>query len=763
MDIRAEAVIRSYAHSSRQQMGRARGLEYKNKGAEALVTMLTPVLYSTAGIVQALRELSAAERALLDHLYLLGGEAPTALLQRLLEQDGLVDADPKARETWGGYRDVKGSPWALDSRTFADIVARLGVLGLAYSSNPGIGGGIELSRPGYRMYIPDAVLANLPDVQMAVVTTPPPPLVRPAEPAALLRDLYVLLSIAGERPIPLTKAGQIVKRSLVPLNAVLRVKEDVGPVRSEDELAYIPFLRALAEELHLVVPRQTELRLSDAAPDFLAQSRSKRRQALFAAYRATDRWCELFRIPGVSIKATGGRRSAPARVVNARQRLLTDIAALPAERWISLDHLVDRMRRRAYEFLLPRRWQAGYYASGYATAPNPYGGQNEAQWVFEQIYDEIDGWERVENPVIRLVATQALRWLGVLDLGYEGDRPVAFRLTADGARLLRGESLSEAEAPAPNVVIQPNFQVFAFEPTDESVLFRLDQIADRVHLEHAGEYRLSRDAMYRAHRGGWDAPAVVQFLQDVSTVSLPQNVRRSIEEWGAEQERVIIRRGVALLQAVDAPTLDALYANTALAPLLGRRVAPAAAVIAPTNLKALYQELLAHDEMAALSEGPEEAAYPAFTVDSSGILAFQEKVPSIFVLHEVQPFVDGALPAALQITPASLRQSAQAGMTPEEILEVLEDYHSGPVRPEIIALVRRWARNWGRGGLAGVTLLQLELASTLADLLTDPAVKRYLTPLPKNPNLVLVHPEGEDAVRQALAARGVGLSERLQW
>jgi len=61
-------------------------------------------------------------------------------------------------------------------------------------------------------------------------------------------------------------------------------------------------------------------------------------------------------------------------VATARQRIIAEVAALPAERWISLDHLVDRLRRSAYEFLLPRSWHSTKYAYGYAQDPNPYAG-----------------------------------------------------------------------------------------------------------------------------------------------------------------------------------------------------------------------------------------------------------------------------------------------------------------------------------------------------------------------------------------------------
>jgi hypothetical protein len=763
MDISPEGVLRSYAHSSRQQMARSRGLDHKGKGSEALVAMLQPVLYSAVGIRQALQELSPAERALVDHLVLLGGTAPTSQLRHLLTKEKLVDPEPRGREAWGMYREEKGSPWNLDSRNFADLVARLGVLGLVYSSNPGIGGSMELSRPGYRLYIPDAVLEHLPAVSLPLETTQPPALVVPSEPSVLLRDVYVLLSVAGERPIPLTKAGLIVKRSLTQLNDLLRVQEDVAAARSEDELPYLSWLHALAEELHLLAARSGELRLTEGALTFLALPRGERRRQLFAAYRRTPLWGEVFAIPGLSLKTpAGGRRPVPPLVVAARERVINEIDALPPERWISVEHLIDRLRRTAYEFLLPRRWQnSNRYSYGYVQQPNPYSGENEPGWVFEQITKEADGWDKVEAGFVRVVVTQTLRWLGVVDLGFRDERAVAFRVTADGARLLHDEPLPEAEPAAPNVVIQPNFQVFAFEPTEESILFRLDQLADRVRLEQAGEYRLSRESFIRAQRAGWNARGAVQFLQEVSSVPVPQNVRRSIEEWGAEQERVVIRRGVALVHAADAATLDTLFADPALAPLLGRRATPTAAIVTPASLGALQRLLLERGQVAAISEGPDEVLHPVFRIDADGRIALQDPVPSIFVLHAVQPFVEGEPPSGMRVTPASLRRAARGGLTAPQVLAVLTSYAQPPLPPEVTALVQRWAKDWGRSALVGASILQVDQAATLSDLLADPAIGRYLTPVPDVPTLAIVRSEGVAAVREGLAARGVDISDQL--
>src|SRR5207244_11037025 len=97
---------------------------------------------------------------------------------------------------------------------------------------------------------------------------------------------------------------------------------------------------------------------------FLSQSPGDRRAQLVRAYRQTTRWCELFHVEGLHVESVAAwRGGAPREVVDARQRVLAELADVPAEQWITLDQLVERLKRRAYE--LPLRRQS-------PPEPNPY-------------------------------------------------------------------------------------------------------------------------------------------------------------------------------------------------------------------------------------------------------------------------------------------------------------------------------------------------------------------------------------------------------
>jgi len=769
MRIAAADLLRTYANASLQQMARQWGLDTKRKNKEQFVRELAPRLYDPQEIRHALADLAPAERTLLDRLILAEGEAPTSLVRAQLEREGVIERpQPPDRNSYDSYYQTPtGSVRTRGSSKFEDLVARLGVLGLAFTAEPSDSYGtiVELGKPGRRLFIPEEILKHLPAVALRAQTVAPPATIQAGDAAPLLRDLYLLLSFVGREQVPLTARGVIAKRTLVRVAGELSRREDVAAVRSEDELAWLPLLRGLAEELGLLAPSVGELILAPRAAEFLRLPAGERRRRLFEAYRRTSHWCELYRIPELAISGKAGSlRLAPPGAVAARQRVLAELAGLPVAAWITLDHLIERIATRAYEFLLPRRWTPTYYGYGfgygYGYQPSPYHGENELGLTFNIEESEQEGWNLVEAGFIRVIVTEALAALGIVDLGGEG-KAVAFRITEDGARLLRGET-PPSPASAPHVVVQPNFQVFAFEPTGEDVLFTLDQLADRVRAEQAIEYELTRDSIYRAQRAGLDAAGVLAFLERVSTVGVPQNVRRTIEEWGGQLERITLRRRAPLLHVADAAALDELYADPALAPLLGRRLAPTVALVASADLRKLSDRLVAGGRLPALTEGPDKQASPAprLSVDVEGRITFRQRLPSIYDLSLLRPFAEEA-DGTMRLSPQSLRRGAKAACSADEIVATLERLHAGPLPPDVSAFVRRWAKDWGEGALFETALLQVDQAATLSDLLADPEVKPLLQAVPGAPTLALVRPESVPRLRALLDARGMALGDRL--
>lgn len=776
----ASELLRTYDYNALLQMARERGTDLRGKSKDALVKLLAPRLYSPEAINSALANLEPVERALLDSLILAGGEAVTSVIRdQLLAEDRI---DRPARSGWGFTQgESGGSPTARESRKLVDIVARLGALGLVFCANAGQNTKTRvLGTLGQYLFVPDAILEHLPPVALPVQTVEAPCSEQAADPDAFMRDMYLLLSFAQKQPIPLTVKGQIPKRTLVQIDESLRLQEGAASVKSEAELGRLPLLRAVAKELGVLTPGAQGLELRETPLPFLSLPRGERQRKLYEAYRETTGWSELARLSRVSITPRD-RLNAPG-IVAARKQVLREIAELPPGEWIPLRYLLDRMRKRAFEFLLPRDWSASNYAY-YGYTPDPYGGINHLQLSFVRARedDKEPSWETVEAEVIRVMVTEPLSWLGLVDLGWqqeeirgvtrEGVPASIFRITEVGSTLLHGGTPTSA-VQNPHVVIQPNFQIFAFEPTGEDVLFTLDRIAQRVRVEQVVEYHLTRESVYAAQRQGMEMADILGFLERVSSVPIPQNVHRTLEEWGAQLERIVVRRNVSLLQGIDEQTLDALYADPELSRLLGRRIAPTAALVPANQLQAVYSLLLnwtgkSGRILPALSEGDDGLDSRAVAVHVDGHITFQQQLPSIYLRAALRPFAGEEGDQSLRLTPKSLQRAAAAqngkgeSYSAGQILDRLARVSVDPLTDDVTTMVRRWAKDWGEGALADVTLLRVENEATMKDLQADDEIGRYLQSIPGAPMLAAIRPDQADKVRGILLERGMELGDQI--
>ena len=88
---------------------------------------------------------------------------------------------------------------------------------------------------------------------------------------------------------------------------------------------------------------------------------------------------------------------------------------------------------------------------------------------------------------------EPLFWLGMVDLGADSPdaEPAAFLLNEVGASLLMGRTPTLPQ-PATHVVVQPNFQVFAFEPTGEDAFFLVSSKSTRRNSDSSLVMMISR-------------------------------------------------------------------------------------------------------------------------------------------------------------------------------------------------------------------------------------------------------------------------------
>jgi hypothetical protein len=95
------------------------------------------------------------------------------------------------------------------------------------------------------------------------------------------------------------------------------------------------------------------------------------------------------------------------------------------------------------------------------------------------------------------------------------------------------------------------------------------------------------------------------------------------------------------------------------------------------------------------------------------------------------------------------------------MIATLEQLNSEPLPEDVIALVRRWAKDWGKGALVETALLQVESAEIMTNLMANDELGRYLQKVPGAPTLALVQQRHADRVRQLLQEHGMLLESRL--
>jgi hypothetical protein len=123
--------------------------------------------------------------------------------------------------------------------------------------------------------------------------------------------------------------------------------------------------------------------------------------------------------------------------------------------------------------------------------------------------------------------------LGIVDLGMQGGRLSALRLSLLGAALLEAEPAARAGGTRSAVVVQPDFEVLVFAGDDvHDVVHLLDRFARRIKSDHVHLFKLEQETVRRGVADGLAVAEMLRELTDRARAPIPQNVLYSLEEWG---------------------------------------------------------------------------------------------------------------------------------------------------------------------------------------------------------------------------------------
>jgi len=167
-----------------------------------------------------------------------------------------------------------------------------------------------------------------------------------------------------------------------------------------------------------------------------------------------------------------------------------------------------------------------------------------------------------------------LHVLGIVDLGFQGEQPVALRLSQLGASLLAGVPAQAVEGGRSTLVVNPDFEILLFPESDAfSLVHTLDRFARRTGSDRLYRFELDEASVRSALSDGMGVGDILDVLTERCRTPLPQNVLFSLRDW-ADRAGVLAIDETGCLVVRKPEILDRLLGHARVRELTGERVSP---------------------------------------------------------------------------------------------------------------------------------------------------------------------------------------------
>ena len=751
------------------------------KGQSGNIPLLSPSttipeiaehLFHPSTINEAIRSLNDTESLILLELVSCGGRANSRDLALYLTSSGALNSAKENEPLSTSEQSSMLYPTPHPHGLFEQSLRRLLMLGLLFWGKQTNFAGRDYTSGVYDgvLIVPQAVK----DVVNEIASKEEgiqeeQPLTSPKEIGEGLRALQRTLYLYWSHVAALREGLPLVNSGLLSRSALRQVVELWGPegqieqIRTEQDVPCLLFIRLLLMQLGLLQERQGAVHAA-AAEIFFSQPVLERARRCYRLWLETPFWNELGHLPEVVVRP-GPAPLDPAHeeVVRARRVLMGRILDEQPGAWYELSAFIARTKLYTPYLLFPRQY--GPRAERYSLGSNPYGWDFRLRrgWLTHR-----EGWHLVEGGFIRAVVLGPLRWLGLVDVNSEAN-PTAFRLTA-GITLVTSDSPPEVEdVPWGRLIVQPNFEMVALAPVSEALLIKLDRFAERLGLEHIAQYRITKASVTRAIQMGLHADTIQQILEEATGgEEVPQNVRYSLVEWERQARRIELWQGATLLEVDNPALLDALFADEEASHMLGRRLSPILAEVAPHQLSTLQEMLWRRDYLPALVSAPVQdnplehgrfgAREPQWKLHEDGLLQPLYAVTDLYLAAEIERVSErDEVTGWRKITPSIIQRACRAGLSLDVLIRFLQQYCEGGVPGSFLIRLKLWGGGYGEQ--PGIQVEQAPLlylpAEVLQDLLADEELQHLLgTEVAQQGRLVRVSPRNLERVVELLKDRG---------
>jgi len=497
---------------------------------EQMVEALASAMLSEEAVSRLLAELSTKERGALA----------------LVAESGVIQARRLTRR-YGKVQRL-GPAWLAEQKPWlapATPAEHLWYLGLIYH-----GYGMIDSYHGEVYFVPPDLLGLLPPLEVPKprfdLEPALPPTRQVSHELALARDVLAILSYARRANVRGSGGGYLSPQDVATLGGRL----------TRDDTGYLAFLQHLIQRAGLLRRAGKALKPSLQARAWLQAKPAERVRRLYDTWRDDGSWNELWHIPSLEPQDTGWRNDAR----QARQKVLGYLAHCQPGAWYGLDGMVRAIKAVDPDYLRPD----GDYDSWYIRDVES-----------KRYLTGYESWDRIEGALIAHIIMGPLFWLGAVRLGYADGTSTAFALTAWGAALLELPGATMPDLPERPLVVQSDFTVIAVREANLYDRYQLERFAEWTSEDAVTIYRITRHSVWPSLQEGVEIGQIRAFLHRASGGHVPQNVARTLQEWGTKFGQVRLAR-VVLLTTQDEQTMCEICASPLLKPYLGQAVSPRA-------------------------------------------------------------------------------------------------------------------------------------------------------------------------------------------
>lgn len=595
----------------------------------------------------------------------------------------------------------------------------------------------------------------------------------------LLQDLFSLLTHLQAKQVKLTAKGAFPrndhKKIIKKFNFQETLYQDYPRDRRDDDLfsfSYFYFIFALCREQKLikVVPgRPGEILQVEKVTGLVDQSTEEKIRDLYHLWLMGNFWDEMKRIPELRIDSycSWGESFVYTSYLNgARAFIINVLTQLGTRQWVPIGHIFKQIRDQGSHFLFGTRLEA------YSEIPYGRDRGNKNERVYRKVRERKSGdyfgekliigkdWNKVEGRFIQNVIMEPLHWFGMVNLALKKDGTLlAFQISDLGASILGIEGKKdEQEEQAPCFVVQPNFEIIAYqEEALPDTLWLLAEIAEIVGSQQISQYKLTRDSYYKAREKGYSGEKILTFLHENSKTPIPQNVAYTLKEWESLHEKLKFCYGAAIVE-LESPELTQELLKKFKVKVI-QTLSPTCLQVKPEAVASISSWLKKKKKTPATC--PYGKPQPDSIVtgkDMKILLPSSQQNP--YLEYKLKQFACSIETTAdyhvYQITPDSMKQGKSLGMGRKQILEWLQANNIETVPHDFKVTMENWNKEFRSIGIQKACVIYDSEGKLLDSLAAIEDIAKMIFLVPEYP-IALVAEANLDSFRRELEKRNIQL------